>query len=310
MIAELRVFHQEVEKFGGMTKAVGAGMPKQQIEEAAARKQARIDRGEDVVVGVNKYQPDEAEQIDILVIDNAEVREQQITRLNCVRASRDNKACQAALASLKQAASTNEGNLLELSVQASRARATVGEISETLAEVFTRHRAQTQSVSGIYGSAYKDDENFAKIRGQVSAFAEEEGRRPRMLVVKMGQDGHDRGAKVIATAFADIGFDIDVGTLFQTPGEAARQAIENDVHVIGVSSQAAGHKTLVPDLIKQLNLQGANDILIVCGGVIPTQDHDFLFKTGVSAIYGPGTNIPTAAAEIIGILRDRRIAAE
>ena len=307
---EARKLIQEVEKFGGMTKAVGAGMPKQQIEEAAARKQARIDRGEDVMVGVNKYQPEKAEQIDILVIDNAEVREQQITRLNSVRASRDNKTCQAALASLKQAASTNEGNLLDLSVQASRARATVGEISKTLEDVFTRHRAHVQSISGIYSSAYKDDEKFAKIRGKVSAFAEEEGRRPRMLVVKMGQDGHDRGAKVIATAFADIGFDIDVGALFQTPEEAAREAIENDVHVIGVSSQAAGHKTLVPDLIKQLNLQGATDILVVCGGVIPVQDHDFLFKKGVSAIYGPGTNIPTAAAEIMDILRDRRMVAE
>ena len=310
LASEARKLIQEVENFGGMTKAVDAGMPKQRIEEAAARKQARIDLGEDVVVGVNKYQPDEAEQIDILVIDNAEVREQQIKRLNSVRALRDNKACQAALASLKHAASNNEGNLLDLSVQASRARATVGEISETLEEVFTRHRAQTQSISGIYGSAYKDDENFAKIRDQVGAFAEEEGRRPRMLVVKMGQDGHDRGAKIIATAFADIGFDVDVGALFQTPEEAAREAMENDVHIIGVSSQAAGHKTLVPALIKELNLQGANDILIVCGGVIPTQDHDFLFKQGVSAIYGPGTNIPIAAAEIMEILRNRRMAAE
>ncbi len=310
LVNEARKLIKEVEEFGGMTKAVSAGMPKQRIEEAAVRKQARIDRGEEVVVGVNKYKPEEAEQIDILIIDNAKVREQQIKRLNSVRSSRDDTTCQAALDTLKQAASANEGNLLDLSVKASRARATVGEISEALEQVFTRYRAQVQSISGVYGSAYKDDKNFAKIRAEVSTFSEKKGRRPRMLVAKMGQDGHDRGAKVIATAFADIGFDVDIGALFQTPEETAREAIENDVHVIGVSTQAAGHKTLVPALINQLGIQGANDILVVCGGVIPVQDHEFLFEKGVSAIYGPGTNIPTAAAEILDILRGRKMAAE
>jgi len=307
---EARKLIGEVEEMGGMTKAVVAGMPKQRIEEAAARKQARIDRGEEVVVGVNKYQPDHEEDIDILEIDNADVREQQIKRLRSIRASRDEAACTAALDALIQAAESGEGNLLDLSVQATRARATVGEISDALETVYTRYRAQIRSISGVYGSAYEGDEGFGKIRDDVARFAENEGRRPRMLVVKMGQDGHDRGAKVIATAFADIGFDVDVGALFQTPEEAAREAIENDVHVIGVSSQAAGHKTLVPALIDELRTQGAGDILVVCGGVIPTQDYDFLFEKGVSAVYGPGTNIPTAAAEIMDILRNRKLAAE
>jgi len=307
---EARKLIGEVEEMGGMTKAVVAGMPKQRIEEAAARKQARIDRGEEVVVGVNKYQPDHEENIDILEIDNAEVREQQIERLHSIRASRDEAACKAALDALTQAAELGEGNLLDLSVQATRARATVGEISDALEAVYTRYRAQIRSISGVYGSAYEGDEGFGKIRDEVAQFAETEGRRPRMLVVKMGQDGHDRGAKVIATAFADIGFDVDVGALFQTPEEAAREAIENDVHVIGVSSQAAGHKTLVPALIEELRKQGAGDILVVCGGVIPAQDYDFLFEKGVSAVYGPGTNIPTAAAEIMDILRERKLAAE
>jgi methylmalonyl-CoA mutase len=307
---EARKLIGEVEEMGGMTKAVVAGMPKQRIEEAAARKQARIDRGEEVVVGVNKYQPDHEEDIDILEIDNADVREQQIKRLRSIRASRDEAACTAALDALIQAAESGEGNLLDLSVQATRARATVGEISDALETVYTRYRAQIRSISGVYGSAYEGDEGFGKIRDDVARFAENEGRRPRMLVVKMGQDGHDRGAKVIATAFADIGFDVDVGALFQTPEEAAREAIENDVHVIGVSSQAAGHKTLVPALIDELRKQGAGDILVVCGGVIPTQDYDFLFEKGVSAVYGPGTNIPTAAAEIMDILRNRKLAAE
>jgi len=307
---EARKLIGEVEEMGGMTKAVVAGMPKQRIEEAAARKQARIDRGEEVVVGVNKYQPDHEEDIDILEIDNDEVREQQIKRLRSIRASRDEAACTAALDALIQAAESGDGNLLDLSVQATRARATVGEISDALETVYTRYRAQIRSISGVYGSAYEGDEGFGKIRDDVARFAENEGRRPRMLVVKMGQDGHDRGAKVIATAFADIGFDVDVGALFQTPEEAAREAIENDVHVIGVSSQAAGHKTLVPALIDELRKQGAGDILVVCGGVIPTQDYDFLFEKGVSAVYGPGTNIPSAAAEIMDILRNRKLAAE
>jgi methylmalonyl-CoA mutase len=308
--AEAMKLIEEVEEMGGMTKAVSAGMPKQRIEEAAARKQARIDRGEEVVVGVNKYRPEKKDQIDILEIDNAEVRNQQIKRLEKIRATRDEAACQKALDALTKAAESGEGNLLDLAIVATRERATVGEISDALERVYTRYRAQIRSISGVYGQAYEGDEGFIRIRKEVAAFAETEGRRPRMLVVKMGQDGHDRGAKVIATAFADIGFDVDVGALFQTPEEAAREAIENDVHVIGVSSQAAGHKTLVPALIDELKKQGAGDILVVCGGVIPAQDYDFLFSKGVSAVYGPGTNIPTAASEIMEILRSRKMAAE
>lgn len=300
----------QVEDLGGMTKAVEEGMPKRVIEEAAARKQARVDRGEEVVVGVNKYARAEEDYLDILDVDNAAVRESQIKRLNTIRNTRDGAACQAALDALTQAAESGAGNLLELAVEATRKRATVGEISDALEKVYTRHRAQIRSISGVYGAAYEGDAGFDKIRKDVAAFAEVEGRRPRMLVVKMGQDGHDRGAKVIATAFADIGFDVDVGPLFQTPDEAARQAIENDVHVIGVSSQAAGHKTLVPALIDELKAQGAEDILVVCGGVIPAQDYDFLKAKGVAAIYGPGTNIPTAAAEIMEIIRARPLAAE
>jgi len=307
---EARKLIGEVEEMGGMTKAVVAGMPKQRIEESAARKQARIDRGEEVVVGVNKYRPETDEQIDILEIDNDKVRENQIARLQKIRADRDEAACERALEALANSAETGEGNLLELSIEATRARASVGEISDSLEKVFTRHRAQIRSISGVYGSAYEGDEGFEKIREDVATFAEHEGRRPRMLVVKMGQDGHDRGAKVIATAFADIGFDMDIGPLFQTPDEAAREAVENDVHIIGVSSQAAGHKTLVPALIEELRKADAGDILVVCGGVIPAQDHQFLYDQGVSAVYGPGTNIPTAAAEIMNIVREQRLAAE
>ncbi|MEK9673304.1 MAG: methylmalonyl-CoA mutase [Rhodospirillaceae bacterium] len=308
--AAARKLINEVEGLGGMTKAVEDGMPKKAIEEAAARRQARIDRGEEVVVGVNKYQREAEDDIDILDVDNAAVRDSQVRRLEMIRSKRDNDACAAALNALTAAAESGEGNLLALSIDATRQRATVGEISDALEKVYSRHRAQIHSISGVYGSAYEGDAGFEKIRAEVSAFAEMEGRRPRMLVVKMGQDGHDRGAKVIATAFADIGFDVDVGPLFQTPDEAARQAIENDVHVIGVSSQAAGHKTLVPALIDELKSQDAEDILVVCGGVIPAQDYDFLRAKGVSAIYGPGTNIPTAAAEIMEIIRARPLAAE
>ncbi|MBB90146.1 MAG: methylmalonyl-CoA mutase [Magnetovibrio sp.] len=300
----------QVEDLGGMTKAVEEGMPKKVIEEAAARKQARVDRGEEVVVGVNKYARADEDDLDILDVDNAAVRESQIKRLDTIRNTRDAAACEAALDALTRAAESGEGNLLELAVDATRKRATVGEISDALEKVYTRHRAQIRSISGVYGAAYEGDAGFDKIRKDVAAFADAEGRRPRMLVVKMGQDGHDRGAKVIATAFADIGFDVDVGPLFQTPDEAARQAIENDVHVIGVSSQAAGHKTLVPSLIDELKAQGAEDILVICGGVIPAQDYDFLKAKGVAAIYGPGTNIPTAAAEIMEIIRARPLAAE
>ncbi len=310
LVVEAKKLIDEVEDMGGMTKAVDAGLPKLRIEEAAARKQARIDRGEEVVVGVNKYQRSDEDSIDILDIDNAKVRESQVTRLKTIRNTRDQAACDAALADLTKAAESGEGNLLALAVEATRKRATVGEISDALEKVYTRYRAEIRSISGVYGGAYDDDAGFGKIRSDVAAFAETEGRRPRMLVVKMGQDGHDRGAKVIATAFADIGFDVDVGPLFQTPEEAAREAIENDVHVIGVSSQAAGHKTLVPELIDELKKQGADDIMVVCGGVIPTQDYDFLFEKGVSAIYGPGTNIPTAAAEILETLSKKPQAAE
>ncbi|HVI51634.1 MAG TPA: methylmalonyl-CoA mutase [Candidatus Sulfotelmatobacter sp.] len=296
---------QEVEELGGMTKAVESGMPKMKIEEAAARRQARIDKGDEVVVGVNKYQPKEEAEIPILDVDNAKVRESQITRLNKIKATRDAAACQAALDALTEGAKSGQGNLLDLAVKASRARATVGEISDALEKVFTRHRAEIRSISGVYGGVYGEDDGFQKIVSDVEAFAKDEGRRPRMLVVKMGQDGHDRGAKVIATAFADIGFDVDVGPLFQTPAEAARQAIENDVHVVGVSSQAAGHKTLVPQLIEELKKQGGDDIIVVAGGVIPQQDYDFLYKAGVAAIFGPGTHIPKAAAQVLEIVRSR-----
>mgnify|MGYP001806086962 CR=1 FL=1 len=296
----------KVEDMGGMTQAVNSGMPKLLIEEAAARRQARIDRGEETVVGVNKYKPTEETPVEILDIDNSAVRESQIARLKQVRAKRDEAACQAALAALTKAAANKSGNLLDLAVVATRARATVGEISDALETVYTRHQAVIRSVSGVYASAYDGDGDFKAIQDRVAAFAASEGRRPRMLVVKMGQDGHDRGAKVIATSFADIGFDVDVGPLFQTPEEAARQAIENDVHVVGVSSQAAGHKTLVPALVNALRAAGAGDILVVCGGVIPPQDYDFLFKAGASAIYGPGTHIPKAANEIIDIIAKAR----
>ncbi len=299
----------EVESLGGMTKAVATGMPKLRIEQSAAKRQARVDRGEDVIVGVNKYRPDSEDQIDILDIDNTAVRNQQVDRLQQIRENRDRAACTAALEALTKAAAEGRGNLLALAIEATRARASVGEISDALEKVYTRHRAVIRSVTGVYGSAYDGDAGFERIVSEVESFAQEEGRRPRMLVVKLGQDGHDRGAKVIATAFADIGFDVDVGPLFQVPEEAARQAIENDVHVIGVSSQAAGHKTLVPQLIEALKAERVEDIIVVCGGVIPPQDYDFLLGKGVSAIYGPGTNIPQAAHEILGIVRQRRAAA-
>ncbi len=300
---------KKVEELGGMTKAVDSGMPKLLIEEAAARRQAAIDRGEEVIVGVNKYKVEQPEQVDVLDIDNTAVREAQIARLKQIRATRDEAKCRAALDALTKAAAEKSGNLLGLAVDATRARATIGEISDALETVFSRHVAQIRSVSGVYGAAYEGDEGFKAIQKDIDAFAEEEGRRPRILVVKMGQDGHDRGAKVIATSFADIGFDVDIGPLFQTPDEAARQAIENDVHVIGVSSQAAGHKTLVPQLIDELKKQGAGDIIVVCGGVIPPQDYDYLYKAGAAAIYGPGTNIPKAAADILSILRKQKAAA-
>ena len=302
LVKEARILIEEVEEMGGMTKAVESGMPKLRIEQAAAERQARIDRGEEVIVGVNKYQQAEESPVDILNIDNSAVRESQVEAL---RDNRDNNACQQALDALTAAAESGEGNLLELAVDAARARATVGEISFALEKIWGRHKAITRTISGVYGSAYEGDEAFAAIQASVSAFAERAGRRPRMLVAKMGQDGHDRGAKVIATAFADIGFDVDISPMFQTPEEAARMAIENDVHVVGVSSQAAGHKTLVPQLIAALRAEGGSDIKVVCGGVIPTQDYQELFDAGVAAIYGPGTNIPQAAAEVIALLSEQ-----
>ncbi|WP_022727852.1 methylmalonyl-CoA mutase [Fodinicurvata sediminis] len=302
LVEQARELITEVEDLGGMTRAVESGMPKQRIEEAAARRQARIDRGEESIIGVNRYRSDAAEEIDILDIDNSQVLKSQTARLEKLRAERDESACLKALEALSAGAEEGEANLLELSIDAARARATVGEISDALEKVFTRHRAVTRSIAGVYGSAYEGDAGFRHIQQEVEGFAERYGRRPRMLVVKMGQDGHDRGARVIATAFADIGFDVDVGPLFQTPEEAARQAIENDVHVVGISSQAAGHKTLVPGLMEALKAEEAEDVLVVCGGVIPPQDYDFLRNQGVSAIYGPGTNIPEAAHEIMRLL--------
>lgn len=296
---------EEVEEMGGMTKAVASGMPKLRIEESAATRQAMIDRGTEVIVGVNKYRRDSEDPIDLLDIDNSKVRDSQIGGLEKIRASRDEAAYSAALDELERRA-RDGGNLLEAAVEAARARATVGEISMTMEKVFGRHRAEVRTLSGVYGAAYEGDDGFAAIQKSVEDFAEEEGRRPRMLVVKMGQDGHDRGAKVIATAFADIGFDVDVGPLFQTPEEAAQDAVDNDVHVVGISSQAAGHKTLAPKLIEALREKGADDILVICGGVIPQGDYDFLKKAGVKAIFGPGTNIPSAAADILSMIRDAR----
>ena len=295
----------EVEAMGGMTRAVESGMPKLRIEETAATRQAMIDRGDEVIVGVNKYRKEKEDPIDILDVDNVKVREAQITRLEHIRASRDEVSCQASLNELTRRAREG-GNLLEAAVEAARARATVGEISMALEKEFGRHRAEVKTLAGVYGAAYEGDAGFAAIQKAVEDFAEAEGRRPRMLVVKMGQDGHDRGAKVIATAFADIGFDVDVGPLFQTPEEAAQDAIDNDVHVVGISSQAAGHKTLAPKLIEALRARDAGDIIVICGGVIPQQDYEFLQKAGVKAIFGPGTNIPEAARDILRLIREAR----
>ncbi|MTJ03316.1 MAG: methylmalonyl-CoA mutase [Sediminimonas qiaohouensis] len=296
---------EEVEQMGGMTKAVASGMPKLRIEETAATRQAMIDRGDEVIVGVNKYRKETEDPIDILDIDNAKVRDGQVRALERIRAERDEDACTSALDELTRRAREG-GNLLEAAVEAARTRATVGEISMAMEKVFGRHRAEVKTLAGVYGAAYEGDEGFAAIQKSVEDFAEEEGRRPRMLVVKMGQDGHDRGAKVIATAFADIGFDVDVGPLFQTPEEAAQDAIDNDVHVIGISSQAAGHKTLAPQLIEALKARDAGDIIVICGGVIPQQDYEFLTKAGVKAIFGPGTNIPEAAQDILKLIRAAR----
>jgi len=293
---------EEVDALGGMTKAVASGMPKLRIEEAAVKKQARVDRGEEIVVGVNKYTLEQQDDIQTLEIDNTAVREAQIAHLQNVRNERGEDACQEALSALETMAKTGEGNLLAGAIEASRARASVGEISDAMEKAFGRHRAEVQSVSGVFGAMFDEDEQFETIQKRVKKFAESEGRRPRLLVAKMGQDGHDRGSKVIATAFADMGFDVDIGPLFQTPEEVARQAIENDVHVVGVSSQAAGHKTLAPLLIQALKEQDGGDIHVVCGGVIPRQDYDFLTAAGVGAIFGPGTNVLSAVNAVLDLI--------
>ena len=288
---------------GGMVKAIEAGMPKLRIEETAARRQARIDRGEDIIVGVNKYRLPEEPEIDIREIDNTAVRERQIARLKHIRATRDQAKVQAALDALTRCAETGEGNLLALAIEAARARATVGEISAALEKVWGRYQAEVRSISGVYGGQYADDPEWQQLRSEVDAFAREHGRRPRILIAKIGQDGHDRGAKVIATAFADLGFDVDIGSLFQTPEEVARQAVENDVHVIGVSTQAGGHKTLVPQLIRELERLGAGDILVTVGGIIPQRDYKFLEQAGVKAIFGPGTHVLKAARRVLELVR-------
>lgn len=290
---------KEVDEAGGMAKAIETGLPKLKIEEAAAAKQARIDRGEDVIVGVNKYKPQKEDEVEVLEIDNLAVLKSQIKNLEKIREDRDEKKVFEIMEKLTKYAETGEGNGLALSVEAMRARCTVGEITYALEKVWGRYSANSKTVSGVYGSAYEQDENWNKIMNEIEEFVSKFGRRPRMLVAKMGQDGHDRGAKVIATAFADVGFDIDLAPLFSTPEEVAKQAVENDVHVVGVSSQAAGHKTLIPDLISELKKVGAEDIIVVCGGVIPKQDYDFLYSAGVKGIFGPGTPIPEAAKGVL-----------
>lgn len=292
----------EVEALGGMTKAIESGMPKLKIEEAAARRQARIDRGTDVIVGVNKFKLENEPTVDIREIDNSAVRRAQIARLESIRASRDGTKTAAALAALTQAAETGTGNLLELAINAARSRASVGEISDALERVWGRYQAPIRSISGVYGAQFDDDGTWTELRESVDRFAEKHGRRPRMLVAKIGQDGHDRGAKVIATAFADLGFDVDVGTLFQTPEEVAHQAIENDVHVIGVSTQAGGHRTLVPALIEELRHHGSGDVIVTVGGIIPQQDYPALIAAGVREIFGPGTQVPDAARRVLRLI--------
>ena len=299
MAEKARELIREIDELGGMAKAIESGLPKLRIEEAAAKKQARIDRGEDVIVGVNKFQIDEQDAVDILEIDNEQVRESQVARLADIRASRDDERVAQALQALTDAAESGSGNLLELAINATRSRATVGEISNALEAVYGRFVAHAQTVSGVYGAAYAEDANWESISMDIDAFVQRHGRRPRMLVAKMGQDGHDRGAKVVATAFADVGFDVDLSPMFSTPEEVARQAVENDVHVVGASSLAAGHKTLVPQLIEALKAEGADDIIVIAGGVIPQQDYAFLEERGVALIFGPGTPIPDAARKVL-----------
>jgi len=295
---------EEVEDLGGMTKAIEAGIPKMRIEEAAARKQARIDSSQDIIVGVNKYRLEQEDPIQTLEVDNQTVRAQQIKRLKSIKMLRNTNKVNAALAKLTEAARLGNQNLLALAIEAARERATLGEISDALEVVFGRYKAQIKSFSGVYSKEIKDDTSFQKARGLADVFAEQEGRRPRIMIAKMGQDGHDRGAKVVATGYADVGFDVDIGPLFQTPQEAAKQAVENDVHILGVSSLAAGHKTLVPQVIKELKKYGRDDIMVIVGGVIPKQDYQFLFDAGAVAVFGPGTKISEAAIKILEILID------
>ncbi|HLV39322.1 methylmalonyl-CoA mutase [Xanthomarina sp.] len=295
---------EEVEELGGMTKAIEAGIPKLRIEEAAARKQARIDSGQDIIVGVNKYKLDQEDPITTLEVDNQTVRTQQIEQLNKLKAERNTEKVKKALANLTEAARSGQENLLSLAVEAARERATLGEISDALEVVFGRYKAQIKSFSGVYSKEIKNDKSFSKAKQMADAFAEQDGRRPRIMIAKMGQDGHDRGAKVVATGYADVGFDVDIGPLFQTPQEAAKQAVENDVHVLGVSSLAAGHKTLVPQVIEELKKYGRDDIMVVVGGVIPKQDYQYLFDAGAMAVFGPGTRISDAAIQILEILMD------
>ncbi|WP_281226498.1 methylmalonyl-CoA mutase [Flavobacterium aquiphilum] len=295
---------EEVEELGGMTKAIETGIPKIRIEEAAARKQARIDSGQDIIVGVNKYRLEKEDPLQILDVDNQKVRQQQLEKLNRIKASRNSNEVKASLQKLKICAETREGNLLEFAVEAARNRCTLGEISDALETVFGRYKAQIKSFSGVYSKEMKDDKSFEKAKQLADTFAKQEGRRPRIMIAKMGQDGHDRGAKVVATGYADVGFDVDIGPLFQTPAEAAKQAVENDVHILGVSSLAAGHKTLVPQVIEELKKYGREDIMVIVGGVIPPQDYQFLFDAGAVAIFGPGTKISDAAIQILEILID------
>lgn len=305
LIQEAKKLIKEVDDLGGMTKAIESGMPKLKIEESAARRQARIDIGEEIIVGVNKYQLKEETPIEVLNIDNTAVREAQIARLHKLRHNRNEAECQAALDILTKVADTGEGNLLEACVKAARKRASLGEISFAMEKVFGRHKAETRLISGVYGKVFESNDDFAAIQKEVNRFADDQGRRPRILVAKMGQDGHDRGAKVVATAFADVGFDVDMGPLFQTPEEAAKMAVENDVHAVGVSSLAAGHKTLVPQLIEELKKLDAEDIIVVCGGVIPRQDYEELYAAGVSCIFGPGTPITKSAQETLHAIRKK-----
>ena len=296
---------QEVESLGGMAKAIETGIPKLRIEEAAARKQARIDSGEDTIVGINKYRLEKEEAIDILTVDNTKVREQQVARLKALRANRDNAKVKECLAAITEAVRTKSGNLLELAVEAAKARASLGEISDACEAVVGRYKAVIRMNTGVYSSEVKEDSEFAQAKKMVAEFAKKEGRQPRIMVAKLGQDGHDRGAKVVATGYADCGFDVDMGPLFQTPAEAAKQAVENDVHIVGVSSLAAGHKTLVPQIIDELKKLGREDIIVVAGGVIPAQDYDFLYKAGAAAIFGPGTRISYATIKMIELLNQK-----